>query len=1009
MPKDRETSKGLNILCIDGGGTRGLSSLIVLQEIMHRVESANGGKRLHPYEHFDIIAGTGTGGISACMLGRLQMPIQKAIREYTKLMESVFASRKLTGSTMYKGTRLQEALKTLVQDATGDEDKRILEGSTNSACKTVVFAMAKHNLNAGLPVMFRSYAVTSNCGPNCAIWQALYATMAHPDLFKKIDIPSDLGSQSFVGGELGCSNPITHVLSEANWVYPDRQVACVVSIGAGHARTIQVPDPGLWRLLLRTHDAIVMKEMAMDSERVAEEMALRFRDTKNVYFRFNVDQGLQGMDASSWERQDEVTAHTLAYLRRSEINQGIGCAIRSSMERLETISTGQIGGLGTTPAMITDGHILDHSAKQPTKFKSCPPPTPMYTGREMENTQLATCITGSTDERRVGVVYGLGGTGKTQLALNVVERTRDEWQHVLFVDASSKQTIEQTLKGFAILKGIGGSYEVTLQWLEGCHERWLVVFDNADNPSTNIRHYVPGGRHGSILITTRLPDLAGLAKGPGSICRLSSMIREDGLALLIKASRLGGQRLSDNEIEAGEALLKDFGYLALAIIHAGAFIAHMPGMTLVKYRSLFAFRRKTILEQYRDLPASAKLDDYGETVYTTWKLCYQQLQPESRLMLSLISHLHYDGIFEAIFERAALRMELYEDYIPLTSIKTLAQSHVKQYLSTFLDGARHWDSLRFAQVMADLVSFSLVDFDRMNLAYNIHILVQDWARAATSQVSGLATEYATVLLSLSIDWEDDTASLAFKRRLGVHASSVLGHNPELGVNHAVQFVSVYQATGQFSEALKLEAGVLKVTRQVLGKEHPNTLSSMGRLAGHYHALGQYREAEQLQIKALELHRRLLGEEHQDTLTVMNNLASAYSGMDRWHEAEQLATKVLSIQKRLLGEQHPNTLASMSNLAFFYNGMGQQHQAEQLQVHVLSVHKQLLGEEHPSTLASMNNLACTYKSLNRLDEAEELFKEAVGVSKRVLGDSHPDTHGYQNNLKRLQTKRHIWSR
>ncbi|CAE6420323.1 unnamed protein product, partial [Rhizoctonia solani] len=113
MSQDQGAPKGLNVLCIDGGGIRGLSSLIVLQEIMLRVESASGGQQLHPYEHFDMIAGTGTGGISACMLGRLRMPVQKAIEEYVKLMKSVFTDKKSIGSTVYKGAKLKEALRTM--------------------------------------------------------------------------------------------------------------------------------------------------------------------------------------------------------------------------------------------------------------------------------------------------------------------------------------------------------------------------------------------------------------------------------------------------------------------------------------------------------------------------------------------------------------------------------------------------------------------------------------------------------------------------------------------------------------------------------------------------------------------------------------------------------------------------------------------------------------------------------------------------------------------------------
>ncbi|EUC58762.1 calcium-independent phospholipase A2-gamma, partial [Rhizoctonia solani AG-3 Rhs1AP] len=120
--------------------------------------------------------------------------------------------------------KLQVALKKIIREAAKDEGEKMTEGQESNGCRTVVFAMARHNLNTSLPVLFRLYTASSNPGPDCAIWEALCATMAHPDLFKSIDIVESSVSQSFVGGELGCSNPLAHVLTEAKWLYSDPQV-----------------------------------------------------------------------------------------------------------------------------------------------------------------------------------------------------------------------------------------------------------------------------------------------------------------------------------------------------------------------------------------------------------------------------------------------------------------------------------------------------------------------------------------------------------------------------------------------------------------------------------------------------------------------------------------------------------------------------------------------------------------------------------------------------------------
>ncbi|KAG8762001.1 hypothetical protein FRC11_011755 [Ceratobasidium sp. 423] len=997
-----EGGRGLNILCIDGGGARGLSSLVVLREIMYRINSKRGEGQgiLNPYEHFDVIAGAGTGGINACMLGRLRMPVSRTIEEYVKLMKIVFSAKKMSGQTMYKGTKLQEALKTMVRDATGNEEESMMEGRSRSGCRTAVFAMARHNLNASKPIMFRSYEATANPGPACSIWQALYATMAHPDLFKSIDISDSSVVQSFIGGEIGCSNPLAHVLSEVNRMYPDHRIACIISVGAGHARTIQVPNPNWWQLF-RTQDVVAMKQMATDSERVAEDMAARFQGTSGVYFRFNVDQGMQDMKDGSWERLGEVTQHTQAYLRENAINHRLDNAVVASIKRRGITSTthaaGQIPSASETKA--DTGTVL-----QATEPKHCPAPTPVYTGREDENVQVITCISGSGDERRVCVVHGLGGVGKTQLVLNVVERTRDEWDHVIFVDASSNTTAEGDLKDFAIAKGIGNIYDHTIRWLESCRERWLVIFDNADTPSTNIRQYIPGGRHGSILVTTRLPDLAKLAKGPDSVCHLSGMSDVDGLALFIKTACVEDQDISQDEMDAAEALLKDFGRLALAIVHAGAYIAHSPGMTFMKYRSLFLTQRQRMLEQYSELPPSAKLDDYGRTVYTTWRMCYDQLKPESRPILWLMSYLHYTHVFEDIFKRAARKMHSRKNPLPMSALESHARNHIVECLSHFLDPDGHWDTIKFTNVMADLRSYSLIDYDRMNLAYSIHVLVQDWARTVIPQTCELAFECSVTLVSLSIDWERDTESLAFKRRLGFHVATLSEHSASIGANHACCFSHVLGQTGQRSQREKIQLGVVEGFKQELGEDHPETLTSMDNLATIYAGLGKWSEAEKMMVQVVDTKKRILGEEVPSTLGSMSNLADIYRRLGRLDQAKQMQVEVLTTRKRLLGEENLHTLQSMSHLAKTYYDMGQRDEAEKLQVHILEVRKRVLGEEHPKALTAMHNLAVTHSKLGRWDEAISLWTTACTISQVQLGIEHPHTQLYLQCLTWAQRQK-----
>lgn len=203
--------------------------------------------------------------------------------------------------------------------------------------------MSQHHLNTGKPTAFRSYQGFVNQAPECAMWEAICASMAHPGLFKSVAISAPPLQESFIDGGLACNNPLAHALAEVKTAYPDGHVASIISIGAGHAHTIQIPDASWLHRFFPTRVITAMKEIATDSERVAQEMLSRFNGTTGMYFRFNVDQGTQSVGLSEWERLSEVAAHTRAYTGRDEISQMMNSAIRAIKNRKPVLTTAQLG------------------------------------------------------------------------------------------------------------------------------------------------------------------------------------------------------------------------------------------------------------------------------------------------------------------------------------------------------------------------------------------------------------------------------------------------------------------------------------------------------------------------------------------------------------------------------------------------------------------------------------------------------------------------------------------
>ncbi|KAG9083841.1 hypothetical protein FRC06_004349 [Ceratobasidium sp. 370] len=344
MSDRREVAHNVNILVLDGGGASGLSSLLILREVMNRLQYHAGlADSPDVREYFDFIAGTGTGAVAACMLGRLRMPLDQAISCYQRLAK-VFSDRNLLGPAAFRTSKLRAVLGGIVREVTGDENARMLDTSPGGdKCKTMVFARSRYNMNAGIPVIFRSYRGVVNQLPDCAIWEVLCATMAHPELFKSINIGEPPMRMPFVDGGLGCSNPTAHVLAEVKTIHPSGHLACVISIGAGHTNTVQIPKSNPFKRVLPSGVLAVMRSIAMDGERVAQEMAMRFRQATDAYFRLNVDQGIQNIKASEWEKLSEVAAHTRAYTSHSETSEKINQAARAIRGRKAAISMAQIG------------------------------------------------------------------------------------------------------------------------------------------------------------------------------------------------------------------------------------------------------------------------------------------------------------------------------------------------------------------------------------------------------------------------------------------------------------------------------------------------------------------------------------------------------------------------------------------------------------------------------------------------------------------------------------------
>jgi patatin-like phospholipase/acyl hydrolase len=224
VQRDGEVTRARKILSLDGGGIRGLASLMIVKHLMDRLERQRGG-RLEPWQEFDMIAGTSTGGLIAIMLGRLRMPVDECIEAYQDLSRKIFspvhsksnvagrAVAKFKVEGKFESEPLEEYVKLMCRKHNLSESE-LLKDDDGEGEAPKVFVCAVQGSNSD-SVVIRSYQNATGewdeLYPMCKIWEAARATSAASTFFDPIKI----GHQRYVDGALRYNNPIDKAEEES--------------------------------------------------------------------------------------------------------------------------------------------------------------------------------------------------------------------------------------------------------------------------------------------------------------------------------------------------------------------------------------------------------------------------------------------------------------------------------------------------------------------------------------------------------------------------------------------------------------------------------------------------------------------------------------------------------------------------------------------------------------------------------------------------------------------------
>jgi tetratricopeptide (TPR) repeat protein len=577
---------------------------------------------------------------------------------------------------------------------------------------------------------------------------------------------------------------------------------------------------------------------------------------------------------------------------------------------------------------------------------------PNFTGREKELAKIHDALAQGGTMALVQPIHGLGGVGKTQLALEYVYRHAAEYELVWWVRAEEPVTLAADYAALAGKLGLpeaeGEEQDAVVAAVRDSLARrddWLLVLDNARDPE-EVRAYLPPNC-GRVLVTSRNSSWRRF----GIPLPVKVMPRKEAVAFLLKRS---GSKDDGAAKELAEAL----GCLPLALAQAAAYVDE-SGTSLGHYLDLFR-RRQT------ELLARGKPGDYHDTVATTWDLAFRQVAEESTAAVELLQ-------LCAFFAPDRIPLNLITDGVELLP-EALAAAVA--------------DEIALDEALVALRCFSLVELQ--DGAVSVHRLVQAVTRERLpdeDRPQRMASALALVGRAFPTDG-DDPGNWEKCSRLLPHVLAVTEDQQDDRASAKERtrllaaLVLFLHSRGRYGEAMPLARCGLELSERVLGPERPDTLASVNGMAELLYSMGDYAGAEPLYRRALGARERVLGPDHPDTMESVNNLAVLLSRRGDHAGAEPLYRRALEASERVLGPEHPDTLGSVNNLAGLLEETGDCAGAEPLYRRAVAGFRRLgaaIGRKPPHLLKVTRSYRILLAKMDLPEEeVRRRVQEASGI-------------------------------
>ncbi|MFD9542057.1 FxSxx-COOH system tetratricopeptide repeat protein [Streptomyces sp. NPDC060022] len=604
---------------------------------------------------------------------------------------------------------------------------------------------------------------------------------------------------------------------------------------------------------------------------------------------------------------------------------------------------------------------------------NAPPRNPGFTGRSLVLERMRDQLGGGMAVvlPQPQTLYGLGGVGKTQVALEYVHRFMADYDLVWWISSEQSDDVVASLAELAVRLGAQGGDDMASASLEAVDllrrgvpsDRWLLVFDNADDPE-RLRRYFPQGGSGHILVTSRNQAWSQ----HGDALPVDVFLREESIEHLQR-------RAPGLSVEDAAQVATAVGDLPLAVEQAAAWIAET------------ATPIGTYLEQLaRQAPQVLSLNQpagYPEPVAATWNISIERLKERSPAAVRLLQ-------LCAFFAPEPISADLL-------------------YSKEMIEALKPYDSslqekLVLGRVIREIGRFALAKVDQVSNSIQVHRLVQAVIKAQLSEEEQRQARHVVhrILAGARPDSDEPIDNPETWPRF----ASIW---PHLGPSDArnckepetrrllIDRVRYLWKRGDVRTAGTLGGELRETWLEMLGEQDLQYLYLCFHISNILRTRGRYVEAKELDEFTLQRQREVLGPEHPHTYMTTSSLAIDLGLLGDYGKAIELATKAHEGFGQIFHERHPRTLAAANNLALNLRSIGQYARAREIDQDCYDLRSEVLGQEHPHSLSSAMNLARDLREVGRYEDSVGLLSRTYDSFKSTLGRTYPTTLSVAKSL------------